>query len=110
MKQYVIDEIRPEDFKKIKAYLNENFGPSTMRGIYWIPVHEDILTDVQTEHSDCRPFYFAVDLEENLMACELLVRAKTRVKCNCISYATEKQRNWFIGLIDDMFEKLGVIT
>lgn len=110
MKQYVIDEIRPADFKKIKAYLDKNFGSSSMGGIYWIPVHKDILTDVQTEHTECQPFYFAVDLEENLMACELLVRTKTKIRCNCIGYATEKQRNWFISLIDDMFEKLGIIT
>ena len=32
MKQYVIDELRPADHKKIKAYLDENFGPSEEKG------------------------------------------------------------------------------
>ena len=44
MKQYVIDELRPEDHKKIKAYLEENFGPASVAGIYWIPLAEDMLS------------------------------------------------------------------
>ena len=38
MKQYVVDEIRPADYEKIKAYLDAEFGPAEMGGIYWVPV------------------------------------------------------------------------
>ncbi len=110
MKQYVIDELRPEDYEKIKAYLDENFGSSGVDGIYWMPLDISILTDVQAEHTKCQPFYFAIDIEQNRMACELLVRTRSRVRCNCISYATENQLIWLIRIVDAIFEKLGIIT
>jgi hypothetical protein len=110
MKQYVIDELRPEDYKKIKAYMDENFGDSALEGVYWMPLDREMLTGIQSEHVDCQPFYFAMELEPNRMACELLVRTKSRIRCGCIGYATEAQRNWIIGVTDAIFEKLEIIT
>ena len=110
MKQYVIDELRPADFDKIKAYLDKNLVSSDVDGIYWLPLDEENLTDTQAKHTECRPFYFAVDLEPNIMACELLVRTKNRIRCSCISYATEKQLSWLIRYIDAIFDKLEIIT
>ena len=110
MKQYVIDELRPADYKALKTYLNEKYGPAAMDSIYWIPVAADILTDIQAAHTECRPYYCAVDLDDNRLACELLVRSKNRVRCNCIDYATENQRNWLIGLIDKIFDRLQIKT
>ena len=51
-----------------------------------------------------------VDLDENRLACELLVRTKSRMRCDCISYATEVQRNWIVALIDDIFNQLNIVT
>ena len=110
MKQYVIDELRLDDYKKLKAYLDENFTSSDIDGIYWIPLEQENLTVVQTEHTECQPFYFAIELKPDIMACELLVRTKKRVRCDCISYATEKQLNWLIRFVDGMFDKLEIIT
>jgi hypothetical protein len=39
MKQYVIDELRPEDHNKIKKYLDETYGSAEIGGIYWVPIH-----------------------------------------------------------------------
>ena len=108
MKQYVIDELRPKDYELIKAYLDENFSSSDVEGIYWIQIDQNILTKTQAEHADCQPFYFAVDLEPNLIAFELLIRTKKRIRCACMGYATEKQRNWLIRLADSIFEKLEI--
>ena len=108
MKQYVIDELRPQDYKKIKTYFDKNFIPSTVDGIYWIPLEQELFTKVQAEHVACQPFYFAVALEKNLIAFELLVRTKNKVRCGCMGYATEKQRNWFIGFADAIFETLKI--
>jgi hypothetical protein len=110
MKQYVIDQLRPTDFEAVKAYLDENFESSDVGGIYWIPLEEDILTDVQAEHTECRPFYFAVDLEQNYMSSEFLVRTKNTMRCTCMGYATEKQRNWIIRFADALFDKLEITT
>jgi len=110
MKQYVIDELRPVDYEKIRAYLDKNFDAAGIDGIYWLPLDRDILSNVQTEHTECQPFYFAVNLGPMIMACELLVRSKNIIRCNCVGYATEKQRNWFIQTIDAIFEKLEIKT
>ena len=110
MKQYVIDELRPEDYKVLKKYLEEQFGQAQMDGIYWIPVAAEQLADIQRQHDDCRPHYLALDLDPGRLACELLVRTKNRMRCDCIQYATEQQRNWLIELIDNMFNRLGIVS
>jgi hypothetical protein len=110
MKQYVIDELRPEEYDKIKTYMDENFGSSALGDVYWIPLDPDMLTDVQTSHTDCQPFCFAIDLEPNLMACEFLVRTRNKMRCSCIEYATERQRNRIIEIVDAIFEKLEIKT
>jgi hypothetical protein len=108
MKQYVIDELRPKDHEEIKIYMEENYSASDVGGIYWIPLEQDILTKIQKEHTDCQPLYFAVDLEANHIAFEMLIRTQKRMRCSCMGYATEKQRNWLIGLADSIFDQLGI--
>ena len=34
--------------------------------------------------------------------------SKNRMRCDCIRYATEKQRNWLIQWIDNIFNRLGI--
>ena len=110
MKQYVIDELRPDDHKKLKLYLDENLNSSNIDGIYWLPLEPGYLTDVQAGHTDCQPFYFAIELKPDIIACELLIRTKNRVRCDCISYATPKQLCWLVGFADGIFKKLEIIT
>ena len=110
MKQYVIDELRPGEYDKIKAYLEENFGPSSVDGIYWIPLEEDILSDIQKTHEQCKPFYFALEIEPERVTCELLVRIQSAMRCSCMAYADERQRNWLIRLIDGVFDELDIKT
>ena len=50
MKQYVIDEIRPQDFEKVKGYLEETYGGAGVDGLYWVPVDEALLSGVQQAH------------------------------------------------------------
>ena len=110
MKQYVIDELRPEDHRVLKEYLNKEFGQDTMDGIYWITVDSGLLTPIQAQHENCRPHYLALELEPGRLACELLVRTKSRMRCDCIRYATESQRNWLIDLIDNIFDRLKIAS
>ncbi len=110
MKQYVIDELRPEDHNKIKQYLDVTYGSAEMGGIYWVPIATEVLTEIQHEHTDCQPFYFAIDLEEDRLALELLVRTKNRVRCVCIAYASRDQRNWIMGAVDAIFDRLDIAT
>jgi hypothetical protein len=110
MKHYRIDELRPEDYEKIKGYLDERFGSSHMEGVYWAPLDPDLLDEVQAGHADCQPFYFAVVLEATVISFELLIRTRNRVRCDCIHYANEAQRDSIIGFADSIFERLKILT
>ena len=108
MKQYVIDEFRRSDSKKIQSYIKEKFESSGFDNLYWIPLDPNILTDVQASHTECQPFYFAIEIESERISCELLVRTRNRVKCSCINYATEKQRNWLVDRVDNLLMELSI--
>jgi hypothetical protein len=110
MKQYVIDELRPKDYELLKACLNQRYLFGDLEGIYWIPLEKEMLTDLQSQHDACQPFYFALEIHENRLACELLVRTRNRLRCSCIGYATEIQRNWLIRSVDALFDELGIKT
>jgi hypothetical protein len=110
MKQYVVDELRPDDHRKLKAYLDTHHSVPEFDGLYWLPLDTSMLEAVQADHSACQPFYFALELFSDRLAVELLVRTNQRSRCQCIRYASERQRNWLVQVIDAMFEKLGVTT
>ena len=110
MKQYIVDELRPADQEKIGKILGEKFGWPVMDNLYWLPLDPDHYSNIQAEHKTCQPFYFALELTPESLACELLVRTKSRVRCDCIAYATEGQRNWLIHLVDDLFEQAEITT
>lgn len=110
MKQYVIDELRPADHKKIKAYLDETYGTADLGEIYWLPIGSEVLTQNQMAHTDCQPYYFAIDLQADRLALELLVRTKKRIRCSCVAYASEDQRNWIMDVVDAIFEQLDIAT
>lgn len=110
MKQYVIDELRSWDYGKIKDYLDKHCKAAGLEGVYWIEIPEELLTDQQKSHDPCKPFHFGIELEEDKMACGLLVRASGNIRCHCIAYANREQRNWLVETLDAMMEQLGIIV
>lgn len=110
MRQYRIDELRPRDYEKIKAHLDDCFGPSALDGLYWIPLDDSLLNDVQRSHVDCQPFYFAVELLSDCISFELLIRTRKRVRCGCICYANWEQTTSIIRFADKIFEDLDIMT
>jgi hypothetical protein len=110
MKQYCIDELRPEDHVKIKAELAAQYGGTALDGIYRIPLAAEQMTPLQAAHGECQPYYMALDLQPACLSCELLVRSANRLRCDCIGYATVTQRNWLIALVDGIFSRLQIIT
>lgn len=110
MKQYVIDELRPEDYLKIKAYLDANCRTAGISGVYWLEMKAELLSDEQRSHIQCQPYYLGLELEEESLACGLLVRAASNIRCHCIAYANREQRNWLVDTIDSIMESLGIIS
>ena len=110
MKQYTIDELRPEDHERLKAYLDEHFAAPGMENLYWVPMDQAVYEDVQRQHEQCRPHYFALELLPESLSCELLIRTHQRIRCDCIRYASPKQRDWIIQVVDAIFDRLEIAT
>jgi hypothetical protein len=108
MRVYLTDGLRLNDYKKLKAYLDEHLESSPLGGIYWLKLDKQILTDIQKEHINCHPHVFALMLEETKLSSEFLIRIKKKVQCDCMAYATMKQRIWLMEQVDAIFEKLDI--
>ena len=108
MKQYVIDQLRESDFGQIQEYLGRNAISTGLAGIYWVNLPPDLYSSIQREHSACHPYYFAITLTWNDVAFELLIRSRQVIRCHCIAYATQQQRDYIIRFADRMLEELGI--
>ncbi len=108
MRQYLIDDLRPDDVKKLEKCLSNSFGKPVLGNIYWVELDYDILTSLQKKHVKCSPHIFALELGKDYLACELLVRIKKNIKCDCMAYAGSVQREWLIKKIDSIFDELGI--
>lgn len=106
MKQYVIDQLRPQDHKSITDYLDRHAERAVFEGLYWVDLPESLLTPTQKEHGDCKPFYFAVNLTEDRVDFELLIRSRRIIRCNCIGYADTAQRDYIMRFGDTMLDEL----
>lgn len=110
MKQYVIDELRPEDFEKLKTWLDEHLERSPLGDLYWLPLEDSLLSTVQRDHAECGPHVFALELGPRRLSCELLVRTRKRVTCSCIGYASDRQFLWLVRRMDAVFQDAGVLS
>jgi hypothetical protein len=108
MKQYVIDQLRPDDYFRIKAYLDMNLHQSGIPDIYWLILPQYMQEGIQAEHAGCQPFYFALELCPSSLSCELLVRTLSHVRCDCVHYASPAQRDWLIQTVDDICNQLEI--
>jgi hypothetical protein len=106
MKQYVVDQLRESDYHQIREYLGKKGESTSLEGIYWVDLPPDLYSAVQSEHSKCHPHYFAVNLNWNEVAFELLIRSRQVIRCNCIAYATKRQQDYIIQFADRMLEDL----
>ena len=84
MKQYVIDQLRESDYYRITDYLKENLEGMALDGIYWMDLPENLYGETQLQHTQCRPFYFAVNLNRTQIAFEWLIRSRQTLHCSCL--------------------------
>jgi len=108
MKQYVIDQLRESDYCRIKEYLNQQAEKTVFEEIYQVELPKDLYTETQSAHSDCQPFYFAINLTRNKLALEWLIRSRQTLRCDCVGYASREQRDHIIHFADSVLEHLGI--
>jgi len=110
MRSYLIDEIVPSDMEKIDEYLRERAIPSNIKGIFWVEMPEERLTRLQSDHKGCRPHVFAVELGDNWVKMEFLIRNLKHMRCNCGGYCTTYQREYIMEFADNMLRSLNIKT
>ncbi len=105
MRQIVIDELSPMEMDNIDSYLKRSIKQGPMIGLYWLVLPEEHLSEQQQDHDDCGPFYFGVEVEQQRVRFELLVRSESNLHCTCIAHANKEQRQFVLDFIDKMVEE-----
>ncbi len=110
MKQYLLDEIPLSDIPKVRDYLNQHAKAAGIADIWWVDLQEDLLSPEQFDHRDCRPHRFAVEVGDDFVRFEFLIRSLQTMRCSCIAYATRVQRDFILAFADRLVEKLALRT
>ena len=108
MKQYVIDQLRESDYHQIREFLERSTEAKGLEGIYWADLPLELYSETQKEHTPCHPHYFAISLDWNAVAFELLIRSRQVIRCYCIAYATPQQREYILDFADRMLAELKI--
>ena len=110
MRQYLLDEISRDDIPRVRDYLNQHAVAARIEDIWWVDLQEDLLSPEQFEHRDCRPHRFAVEVGDNFVRFEFLIRSLQTMRCSCIAYATRQQRDFIMAYADRLVEDLALRT
>ena len=102
MRQFLVDELTREERANIDSYLKRTLKSGSIDGLFWLAVPPDLIGAEQTGHEECGPFYFAVELGEDVLRFELLVRSRTNLHCSCIAYASQAQRDFVLKYVDTL--------
>lgn len=109
MRNYLLEDVYEEDLAKIVDALKELELAGPIEDIFYLPIPEALLQDVQKEHlGECGPYFMALEVMENSFKIELLVRARNKIRCECVSYATSDQRSHMLDYIDKFIIDLGI--
>ena len=97
MRSYCIDEFVPGELERLAERLDSMALSAGMEALYWLPVPHNLLTPIQKIHeSECGPYVLALEILDESLRLELLVRARNKLRCDCVAYAEQK-------LVDHMF-------
>ena len=111
MRQYVLDEIGKEDMERAVRWLEERAERSSVEGLYWVNFPPDMLAPVQFKHKECQPHCFAVEVGDDVVKFELLVRSRSSHRCRaCQVYASPQQRQFILDMADRLIMEAHVRT
>lgn len=108
MRQLLINELSKDEAKKIHDFLAANARPGAIAGLFWLGLPADLLGAAQSGHEGCGPFALAMELGDDFLSCELLVRSESNLHCACTCYATQGQRDFLLSFLDRLLSELGI--
>lgn len=108
MRQFVIDQLSPKERQAVRLHLTKTAEAGPLENMFWLKLETEMLTETQRSHPDCGPFYLAIELGEDSVSFELLVRSQSTLHCQCIAYASPAQREFLLDFIDAMTADLAL--
>ncbi len=105
MRQYVVDELRKGELDRVKQYLEKQCEPGGVDRLYWLEIPDDLLSDIQIDHRDCRPFCIGIEVTDDSVVFEMLIRSRQKLRCSCIAYASEQQRQFILNFADRLVKE-----
>lgn len=109
MRTYRIEDLRREDLQRLTRTLQAKGLASGMDGLYWFPLPPELLMAEQREHAPrCGPHVLSLEVLDDALSLELLVRARGILRCSCIAYADQSQRAWGMDTLDTLLRELDI--
>ena len=110
MRYYLIDELSGGDVKKAERFLKQNAVQSGIENLFWIEIPEDRLNEIQSEHRDCHPYFFSVELGTDWIKAEFFIRTLHNLNCACSGYCDRAQRRFISDYMEGMVTESGIRT
>lgn len=103
MRSYVIDELEPATVRHLGEYLKNRGYASSVEKLFWLPVERELLEPVQKEHeAECGPYQLALELLDEGVRLELLVRAAGKIRCECVRYLAPEAERIMMNRLDQI--------
>ena len=107
MRRYVIDELDDSEMGRLARGLRDMGLAGSIEGLYWLPVPEALLNDTQRAHTQtCGPYCVAVETTPDGVSMELLVRARNRLRCDCVAMADARVATGLMETLNALVERL----
>ncbi len=101
MRGYFIDELSEDEVTRLGERLKAEGLESSLEGLFWMPVPETLLTPLQMEHLEgCGPYSLALELTGDSARLEFLVRAKGRMRCECMTFAGDGLQRYAVDWLE----------
>ncbi len=110
MRGYIIDEISKPDIIRIAEFLKKNAVSSNVENLFRIHIPEELLDRTQSGHKDCRPFRSSIEVGDDWVRAEFLIRGSGKFGCECDSYSSKEQRAFILNFMDRMIKELNIRT
>ena len=106
MRVYMVEDITLQEREGVIRELEAMELGAGLEGIYWLPVPREMLSLVQAEHTQsCGPHVMALEVEDDALRLELLVRARNRLRCECVHYASTVLCAHMMNYVDALLER-----
>lgn len=103
MRVYLVEDLPPELCRRLADFAVERGYASSLEGLFWLPVPESLWSSLQREHAArCGPYAVSLEIGEDFLRLELLVRARNRLHCDCVAPANSDTRQALIDHLEGL--------